>query len=173
MGYRDSPRYQRKMQQLQADPERAHLVRSFMTEAAGADMDRQIQLAKLGYQKEGGEKRLAFGKEKLGVTGDISKAGIASREKVSDISRLARKESTLANIASREGVSEGRLGLKGDIFQAEKDRMPWEIGIAAAGVPLQYALGRREAALREEDRKIRRGFLSRGASSRNHWMNQE
>jgi len=169
MSYRNSPKYQRKIQQLRADPKRAHLVRSFMTEAAGQDMDRQIALAKLGFEKERGEKSLAFREKKLGVMEDIERSGIESREKTSLLSDASREKRTLADIASREKIRGGILGLKEQAFEDEKSQMPWEIGIAAAGIPLEYALGRREAKEKKANRALRELGLNRGRSP---WMDQ-
>jgi len=164
--YRD-PRIQRGLQRIAAKGKNYQgLVRSFLTEEAGLQMDRNLKLAKLGFEKERGESDLAFREKRLGVETDIKKADIASREKTSLLSDATRKATSLANIESREKIQGGILGLKEQAFEDEKSQMPWEIGIAAAGVPLEYALGRREEKHRKDLLNLRRRDLPAGTQVR-------
>ena len=152
----NDPRIQRKIQSIAAKGDKyASIVRSLLTDEAGRQMDKYVTLAKLGMQGEQGKSRLALGEKGLKLTGETSKADIASRESMAKASDLTRRETILAGIESRQGIDEGRLGLKRDAFEYDKSQVLPSALISGAGVPLQYALNRQEKAELEALRKLR------------------
>jgi len=147
---RDDPRIQRKIKRIAAEGDNyAGLVSSLLTKEAGSQMDKYITLAGMGQRKEQGKQSLALGEKRLASRMSISEADIASREKMSELANAARRETTLANINSRQSIAEGRQGLEEEAFQSKKSAMPWETAIAAAGIPIQYGLNERESAERK------------------------
>ena len=164
---RNDPRVQRKIQRIAAQGDNyAGLVSSLLTKEAGAQMDKYITLARLGQQKEQGAKQLALGEKRLLTKSDISKADIASREKMSELSNATQRETQLANIASREGMFKDRQGLEEDAFKYKKGQSKWENIIAAAGLPVQYGLDRRESAEMKALSKLRNRNLPVGTQVR-------
>lgn len=156
MRYLRDPRIQRKIRKIQSlGPNYAGLVRSLLNEEAGRHFDRMIRLAELGERKTAGQERIRLGEKGLETRAGIKKADIASREKISEADLASRRRLRLADIASREDIQAGRFGLERESFETEKKRFPWEVGIAAANIPLQFALGERE---RREKKKLRKAI---------------
>jgi len=151
--FRDDPRYQRKLQRIASKGDNyAGLVKAFMTQSAGAEMDKQIQFAGYGAQERRGKKALALGNRRLDVTSDISMKNIASREKTAGRSQALSEKAFASNVARagrRLDVSEDRLG---DRERQDK----YGALVAATGIPIEIGLRGRESKKRKalaEDRK--------------------
>ena len=137
------------------DNQYSALVRNLLTPEVAKFMDTEIAGARLGLIKSQGKERINLGKESLALKAGTTQADIASREKMSLLSNESRKATTLAGIESRQGIDEGRLGLKRDAFEYDKSQVLPSALISGAGVPLQYALNRQEKAELEALRKLR------------------
>jgi len=165
LSYMKDPRLQRKIKKIQAKgPNYSGLVRSLLTDEAAANMEKMIGLASLGEKKRAGQAAIALGEKTLETRGAISKANIASREKLSDLSRKTREAISLADIASREDIAKGQQALSTQAFEYQQKQWPWETAIAAAGIPIQYALGERERKERQDILRLATSRYGRGGA---------
>ena len=152
------PRIQRKIQRIRAKgPGYQHLVGSILTKEAGDHMSKMIRLAELGERRTRGLKQLALDEKRLDVMSGLRKEDITSRERISDLTGATRKDIALANIASRQGISEGRIEQDEEALEYKKSQAPWATGLGIANIPLTYALGRKEERERKKLREEIRG----------------